>query len=250
MRKNTLTEEDVYVNFEELNKERKLIKSVGKDKTGKSKDFSTANIKKKQVILAALILLIILFLISIAITSLLLQYYLSMSEEMSHMKNHTGDQLRMTLEDMQTHLDNVKQRFLQDVKSINKTLESICPVWLGGWSWIGSSCYYVSEEKTTWDEARDKCYQMNSILVMVKDKAESETLNKLYKGQRRYWIGLRRDPENIQTWRWLDGTKVTYSNWINNQPDNYQNNEHCAETKSGPWNDIHCTEKLDYICKK
>ncbi|XP_069801409.1 perlucin-like protein [Dendropsophus ebraccatus] len=221
MRKNTLTEEDVYVNVKDLNKERKFVKSAGKEKTGKNKDFSTGNIKKVRMILAALILLIILFLISIAITSLLLQYY------------------------------NVKQRFLQDVKSINKTLESICPVWLGGWSRIGSSCYYVSEETTTWDEARDKCYQMNSILVMVKDKAESETLKKLYKSQGRYWLGLKRDPENIQTWKWLDGTKVTYSAWDKGEPNNDHNNEHCAEVigEVNLWNDYPCSLNRQYICE-
>ncbi|XP_069825905.1 perlucin-like protein [Dendropsophus ebraccatus] len=180
---------------------------------------SSGNIKKVHMILGALIFLIILFIILVAVTSVLLKYYIEVREELSGLKNHTV------------------------------YIEITCTPCPDGWNMIGCSCYYVSEEKTNWDDARDKCYNMNAVLVMVKDKTEMDILNKLHKMDRRYWIGLRRDPEKNETWKWLDGTQISFNNWYYEQPDNYQNNEECGESQDGSWNDIHCTDKLYYICK-
>ncbi|XP_069823324.1 CD209 antigen-like protein E [Dendropsophus ebraccatus] len=91
---------------------------------------------------------------------------------------------------------------------------------------------------------------MNSTLVMIKDKTELDTLKNLYKNNRRYWIGLRRDPEDVETWKWLDGTQVNFTNWDKKEPNNVGNLEFCGETRSGPWNDLRCNEQLLFICKK
>ncbi|XP_069825774.1 CD209 antigen-like protein C isoform X2 [Dendropsophus ebraccatus] len=214
-RRDFCTKDDVYVNSMERNHED-FTKSIWKNKAPTTKRESSGNIKKVHMILAALIFLIILFLILVAVTSVLLKYYLQMNEEISQLKNG----------------------------------EITCTPCPDGWNTTGCSCYYVSEYKTTWDEARDKCFNMNSTLVIVKNKTELDTLSKLYKMDGRYWIGLRRDPENIQTWKWLDGTRVSFNNWKENQPSNYLNREHCAETQSGPWNDEYCLNELYYICKK
>ncbi|XP_069825291.1 CD209 antigen-like protein C [Dendropsophus ebraccatus] len=257
--------DDMYVNIEDLHNQAKL--SVGEDEEPTTKKGSTSKNIKARIILAAPILLIILFLILAAVTSLLLKYYLAMSEEMSHLKNQeivllknglsdlkntTNDQKRMALKNVNTFkkdLDDVKQQFLQSIKAINKTLESICPRCPDSWYTSGCSCYYFSEEELSWDEARDKCTNMNSNLVMIKNKTESDNLNKLFKIKKGYWIGLRRKPEEVQSWKWLDGTRASFTNWGNNQPDNYKNQEHCGETMSGPWNDRSCRDKLLYICK-
>ncbi|XP_069825317.1 C-type lectin lectoxin-Phi1-like isoform X2 [Dendropsophus ebraccatus] len=174
--------------------------------------------RKDRVIIAALILLILVLILA-GVKIFLLKCYLETSEGMSHLKNHTNDQW----------IDQVD-------------LESNCMPCPAGWKMSRCSCYYVSEEEITWEEARDECYKNNSVLVMIKDKAEWN--------RRRYWIGLLRDPEATNVWKWLDGTQATFTNWGVNQPDNYLNRENCGETKSGPWNDRHCPEKLFYICKK
>ncbi|XP_056426769.1 C-type lectin lectoxin-Phi2-like isoform X3 [Hyla sarda] len=232
------------------------------------KEVSTSNTTTARTVLAALVLFIVLFLILAAITGSLLKYYLAMSEEMSRLKNHeiailkndlsdlkntTGDQQRMAIENFKTFkkdLDNVKQHFLQEIKVVNKTLEDICTRCPVGWYISGSSCYYISGEELSWDGARDRCFQMSSILVMIKDQTELDTLNKLFTTSRSYWIGLRRDTEDINIWKWLDGTQVPFTNWIKNEPNNHGKNEHCGETMSGPWNDRNCNDKLSYICKR
>lgn len=144
----------------------------------------------------------------------------------------------------------LQEILMAEIKQINKTLERICALCPVGWNIIDSSCYFVSGEETTWDLARDECYKMNSVLVMVKDKTESDSLKKLFSAGRRYWIGLRRDPEELHIWRWLDGTQITFINWGVNEPNYYSSREHCGETMSGPWNDRRCSDNLFYICKK
>ncbi|KAG8574388.1 hypothetical protein GDO81_009160 [Engystomops pustulosus] len=133
------------------------------------------------------------------------------------------------------------------VEGRGKRICTPCPV---GWKMVGSSCYFVSNEDVSWDLARDECYKMNSILVMVKDKTESDNLKTLFTKNKRYWIGLRRDPSEIHIWKWLDGTQMTFSNWAVNEPNNDSGREHCGETISGPWNDRNCGDKLFYICRK
>ncbi|XP_056426756.1 CD209 antigen-like protein A isoform X2 [Hyla sarda] len=185
---------------------------------------------RMREVTAALVLLLILFLILAAITGVLLKNYLEMGKETSHLRNPD----LATSEEM-SRLKN----------------EIICTPCPDDWSMSGCSCYFVSEELTSWNEARDKCYAMKSVLVMIKDKAESDTLDKLYQMNKRYWIGLTRDPENATIWKWLDGTQITFNNWGGNNPDNYLNRENCGETRPGSWNDRTCTDKTNfYICKR
>ncbi|XP_066449342.1 C-type lectin lectoxin-Phi2-like [Eleutherodactylus coqui] len=136
------------------------------------------------------------------------------------------------------------------VANLSNLMEKICTSCPVGWHAIGSSCYYLSTELRTWDEAKDECYKADSFLAMITDRKKSDSVNTLFTRFKRYWIGLRRDPKNIHIWKWLDGTEVTFTNWAVNEPNYLQQSEHCGETLSGPWNDENCTVKLNYICEK
>ncbi|XP_075715630.1 C-type lectin domain family 4 member G-like [Rhinoderma darwinii] len=205
--------------------------------------------------------LMIIILIALVVTiGFLFLHYITISEKVTSLeKTAPGFQNNSMLEQVNlktkvADLSNIMVK-LQDIlianmKQINKTLENICTLCPGGWNMIGSSCYYVSGEILSWDMARDECYKVNSELVMIKDKTQSDSLKKLFKPNKRYWIGLRRDPQELHIWKWLDGTQVTFTNWGVNEPNYYSNLEHCGETLSGPWNDRSCVEKLDFICKR
>ncbi|XP_040270576.1 CD209 antigen-like protein E isoform X4 [Bufo bufo] len=241
--------DDVYVNVDDLNKEAELKRSKEK-KTPKTMKVSTRITTKERLILAALIFLFIMFLFLIVITSLLLKYYLAMSEEMSHQKNHADDQQQMVLEDVKTvknNLENVKQNFLQDIKAINKTLEIVCRTCPPEWKPIGLFCYYFSTDTLSWDNAKDECVRKGSALAFLKNKDETDALKASLENGR-YWIGLRRDTDPGK-WKWVDGSMLTHSTWKKGEPNNLQN-EDCAESESGYWNDLTCERKLKYICKK
>ncbi|XP_040270579.1 CD209 antigen-like protein C isoform X6 [Bufo bufo] len=156
---------------------------------------------------------------------------LAMSEEMSHQKNH----------------ENVKQNFLQDIKAINKTLEIVCRTCPPEWKPIGLFCYYFSTDTLSWDNAKDECVRKGSALAFLKNKDETDALKASLENGR-YWIGLRRDTDPGK-WKWVDGSMLTHSTWKKGEPNNLQN-EDCAESESGYWNDLTCERKLKYICKK
>ncbi|XP_040270635.1 CD209 antigen-like protein C isoform X7 [Bufo bufo] len=160
-----------------------------------------------------------------------------------------GD-LKTKVANLSNTMGNLQDTLMANIKHINKTLETVCTRCPVGWSVIGSSCYFVSREEITWDNARDECYKMNSVLVMIKDKTESDSLKQLYNINKRYWIGLRRDLNEAHIWKWLDGTQVTFTNWAVNEPNYHGKEEDCGETISGPWNDRPCSNKLFYICKR
>ncbi|XP_044135024.1 low affinity immunoglobulin epsilon Fc receptor-like [Bufo gargarizans] len=160
-----------------------------------------------------------------------------------------GD-LKTKVANLSNMMGNLQDTLKANIKHINKTLETVCTRCPVGWSVIGSSCYFVSREEITWDSARNECYRMNSVLVMIKDKTESDSLKQLYNINKRYWIGLRRDLNKVYIWKWLDGTQVTFTNWAANEPNYHGKEEDCGETISGPWNDRPCSNKLFYICKR
>ncbi|PIO23475.1 hypothetical protein AB205_0116600, partial [Aquarana catesbeiana] len=70
-----------------------------------------------------------------------------------------------------------------------------------------------------------------------------------------FWIGLT---DTDGTWRWVDGTSydITPKFWAKNQPDDWKDHglkggEDCVTLRDGyDWNDIHCSNKIKYICEK
>ncbi|XP_061589669.1 macrophage mannose receptor 1 [Cololabis saira] len=72
-------------------------------------------------------------------------------------------------------------------------------------------------------------------------------------GSEIHWIGLN-DQVVENVWEWSDGSPfIQYlSYWMPNQPDNYQDAEHCGQVVGsyfGQWNDENCGVKRRYICK-
>ncbi|XP_030614090.1 CD209 antigen-like protein C [Archocentrus centrarchus] len=125
-----------------------------------------------------------------------------------------------------------------------------CPA---GWRKFSCSCYLLSERSDSWDAARKDCRDREADLVVIDSTEEQtflSTVTKVYT-----WIGLN-DKEKEGTWKWVDGTAVTLTNWAKNQPDDggrRQNlgEENCAHIKDIMfWNDLSCSASLKWICEK
>ena len=69
------------------------------------------------------------------------------------------------------------------------------------------------------------------------------------------WLGLDRSGSSF---RWIDGTHVSYQNWGHGEPNNYGGHENCAQMYrggviAGKWNDIVCYNYAGYpsiLCQK
>ena len=66
-----------------------------------------------------------------------------------------------------------------------------------------------------------------------------------------FWLGLN-DIGPESNYKWTDGS--AYGNfiyWNIGEPNNYYGQEDCVAmiSRSGKWNDNHCSSKKSYICK-
>ncbi|XP_066984550.1 hepatic lectin-like isoform X2 [Macrobrachium rosenbergii] len=128
-----------------------------------------------------------------------------------------------------------------------------------GWFKLRSSCYFISEDTSTWEESRQKCIALNSDLVKITHDDEYNFLRDLAKGHHTY-IGLS-DLQEEGTYRWVaDGTvhQIVESWWRKGEPNNCNGcgpnsaGEDCAHYHSSNdgLNDIACDTKFRYICEK
>ncbi|XP_027138871.1 C-type lectin domain family 4 member E-like [Larimichthys crocea] len=144
---------------------------------------------------------------------------------------------------MNNNLTNEREK----LKSVIDT--KCCP---DQWNKVGNSCYFTSTSQETWYDSKRVCEKDNAHLVIISSKEEQKYLTTF---GLRIWIGLT-DEETEEDWKWVNGEPVTKPFWRDNQPDNYQRNEHCAELagRSGNslknWNDLDCKRKLHFTCEK
>ncbi|KAM9312014.1 CD209 antigen-like protein C [Gastrophryne carolinensis] len=136
---------------------------------------------------------------------------------------------------IRTELKNIK-RFVGLCKS--------CPT---EWNLLDSTCYYFSKSHQTWEASKRDCTKLDSSLLILNNKKELDKLLPLT-GNKRFWIGLKR--YDNKEWKWIDGTLPTFTNWNPHEPNNYGSKEHCTEMITGGWNDLDCSNNIDYICKK
>ncbi|XP_046344929.2 perlucin-like [Haliotis rufescens] len=112
----------------------------------------------------------------------------------------------------------------------------------GGFHKHGNSCYWLSNIKGTFAEARSICRFLGSDLVAITSHTE-DAFVRGYATQRgkaeRYYLGGT-DLGLEGRWIWTGNKPFTYTNWEPGQPTNYKNNEHCLEAyKEITYNTIH-----------
>ncbi|KAM9440831.1 C-type lectin domain family 10 member A-like isoform 2-T2 [Clarias gariepinus] len=167
-------------------------------------------------------------------------------------------QLTSSVNSLSSKLQNTDGRVMKlllDLSDLKTKLENstkTIPHCKSGWIRFQSKCYFFSEDLVTWDEARNSCRSENSMLVKVET---DEELTFLTVNLIDYWIGLT--DETTGEWRWDDGSPFVRNShwWGEGQPDNWDGHglgggEDCGHLRdSGELNDLHCSEKMKYICQ-
>ncbi|XP_024286595.1 macrophage mannose receptor 1 [Oncorhynchus tshawytscha] len=138
-----------------------------------------------------------------------------------------------------------------------RALNTICPP---GWISFSGNCYWVVSNKmflTSWHEAQQKCSSEGANLVTIKTQEEQYFINThlpdLNQGEvPDVWIGVA-DEDQDGTFRWVDKTDITFSNWKPSFPKNTVNLWDCGQIYtgdfSGKWETTNCFKNLGYICK-
>ncbi|XP_075711502.1 C-type lectin-like [Rhinoderma darwinii] len=196
--------------------------------------------------LAIVVTLGIIFILLGILTGILFGHYSTLNNELSVLKYNVSDPV---LKNDITGLWKSVSNIMGDLSKL-KDKGSSCTTCSPGWKLMNSHCYYFSTSTETWEKSSEICSEHNAILITIKDSLEMSTLFSTIRTSR-YWIGLKRNPEDINVWVWTDGSPLTYSAWNEGEPNNDRDSEHCAELMGGvqSWNDRPCHNKLNYICK-
>ncbi|XP_069801771.1 C-type lectin-like [Dendropsophus ebraccatus] len=214
--------------------------------------YTVGRAKKSQgwITLALVVTLCIIFIILGILTGILFGHYSTMNDELSVLKYNVSEPVvKNDVSELWKSVLNIMGDLskLKDKVDITGGSCTTCPP---GWKSIRSNCYFFSSLTDTWENSKELCAGRNGILIAIRDEFEMTSLLTIIK-QGRYWIGLKRDPKDIETWLWTDGSPVTYSAWNEGEPNNDRDNEHCAEVLGGvqAWNDRPCNHKVNYICR-
>ncbi|XP_059707009.1 C-type lectin domain family 2 member D-related protein-like isoform X1 [Haemorhous mexicanus] len=112
-----------------------------------------------------------------------------------------------------------------------------CP---SGWVGHNGVCYYFSRDYGTWEQAQERCSQLNASLAIAEDEEAMDLLFRL-RGNGDFWLGLRRRGERLQ---WEDGS--SYSSRVP-----VLGNSQCAYLADGKrFRSEFCSIERPYVCSK
>ena len=105
--------------------------------------------------------------------------------------------------------------------------------------------YRLTEASVGGAEAEAICEGLGGYLACVESEAEDDFLFTLA-GTTRPWIGLNNE-DDVDTWVWVNGSPVTYTNWQPGQPD-YPDTERWVKiAEDSMWDDGNIPSS--YICE-
>ncbi|XP_051018057.1 CD209 antigen-like protein C [Acomys russatus] len=150
-------------------------------------------------------------------------------------------------EQEQVNKDKIYQKMAQ-LKPQIKHLCRPCP-----WDWMPfqGNCYFFSKFQQNWHDSVTACTKMGAQLVVIKSDDEQSFLQQTSKEKGNAWMGMS-DLKHEGTWHWVDGSHLLFSfmkYWNDGEPNN-EAEEDCAEFRDSGWNDVPCSAKKYWICKK
>uniref|UniRef100_A0A3B4T4U8 C-type lectin domain-containing protein n=1 Tax=Seriola dumerili TaxID=41447 RepID=A0A3B4T4U8_SERDU len=130
--------------------------------------------------------------------------------------------------------------------NIGKLYSTACNIELHTVCFDGDCHSFAYIQMLTWYSARDYCRTYHTDLVSVRNKAESDIIQKVAKDLK-VWTGLFRD-----VWSWSDGTYSSLRYWKVGQPVFVKpGSNKCAaflKSESGRWGAQPCGEVHPFIC--
>lgn len=102
---------------------------------------------------------------------------------------------------------------------------------------FGKHFYKVFKERISWHDARKKCEAMGGHLVCIETKEEQKFIAELA-ADKYYYLGAT-DEKKEDEWKWINGSKWEFTQWMDGQPNNWSGKEHYLATyDGGEWVDV------------
>ncbi|TRY88566.1 hypothetical protein DNTS_034543 [Danionella cerebrum] len=106
----------------------------------------------------------------------------------------------------------------------------------------GSVSYVLVNQYRNWADARSYCRQYYTDLVSIRNEAENQKIQYLYRSYGYGWIGLYR-PRS-----WSDRSNSSFTYWSYGQPDTDGTCAAVSFSNSGQWTDENCNTVMPFIC--
>uniref|UniRef100_A0A9J7ZY04 Si:dkey-26c10.5 n=1 Tax=Cyprinus carpio carpio TaxID=630221 RepID=A0A9J7ZY04_CYPCA len=115
-----------------------------------------------------------------------------------------------------------------------------------GWLRFENTCYFLSQNRFTWQQSRQECQRLGGDLAVITNERVQMYLSR--KGSLHYWIGLNHLGTN--EWTWINNTVSTVRYW-----GDLSLPGECAilagnEPPERSWRPSSCSLYLQYICQK
>jgi hypothetical protein len=112
--------------------------------------------------------------------------------------------------------------------------------------------YQLMARWDTWDDAAERCAEMNGHIVDIESAAENDFIWNTFQvpiGTSLYLGASDEDREGW--WIWPNGARVRYENWANGEPNDVNNEDQAEMVHDGTWNDIQwpLDAYLYYVCE-
>lgn len=114
--------------------------------------------------------------------------------------------------------------------------------------------YKAMEKKATWSKSKEICAEWGGTLASIESEAQAQDAIAEWKAFKEVWLWIGfNDLEKNHNWVWTDGSKVSYTDWLPGEPNDWNKAEHCAmigwDGKSR-WNDYFCDKEVQPLCSK
>ncbi|TRZ01727.1 hypothetical protein DNTS_032280 [Danionella cerebrum] len=131
--------------------------------------------------------------------------------------------------------------------TVNKV--NLCIECDNGWRRFENSCYFLSEDRLTWQKSREQCQKKGGDLAIITNQHVQEFLSN--EDGLHYWIGLSH--KGTSEWMWVNNTVLTVSYW--NTPAGKSYFGECGliatnEPAEASWQPAYCKLYSQYICQK
>eukprot|EP00079_Xenopus_tropicalis_P034401 XP_017948172.1 PREDICTED: hepatic lectin-like [Xenopus tropicalis] len=206
---------------------------------------------QRRLLMVLVTLLVLVFMFLIILTCLMFIYYSTVSRQLQQADEQKANlltQITAINQTLDSRISEAMKSIKQDIQTIQKEIRQ-CD---SGWKSFDGSCYYIVTTEENWTEARAFCKSMNSNLVIINSEREQKFLENITDDSY-FWIGLKRDNDDINGWRWVDGTLHNLSEgfWYEGEPNNEAGTEDCGHLWiEKKWNDVYCTDQYKAICER
>ncbi|XP_069182352.1 C-type lectin-like [Procambarus clarkii] len=142
-------------------------------------------------------------------------------------------------------------RILEDILGFMKSQSCggvCCPV---PYTNVLGECFYLSEQSSTWWQAREHCQGIKGDLAVPKHQFALKDFIYRKAGSLEVFVGGQDEFKN-RNFKWLDGTPFKENDWAPGEPNNVEDKEFCAgfySVKQPMLIDMVCSNTLRFVCQ-